>query len=112
MADDKLVYVCEGGDCSEKGSVELYEKLKDKLEERDPGLEKVKIRKYPCFGGCECGINVTVWPDKVFYSKVGDDDLDDIVEHLEGDGKPVERLQGHVEEDVEEIIWQMLDSPY
>ena len=108
---DKLVYVCEGGDCSEKGSVELYEELKAKLTDAE-GHETVRVRKYPCFGGCEHGINITVWPDKVFYSKVTDEDLPDIVEHLEGDGTVVDRLQGHVEPDVEEIIWQMLDSPY
>ncbi len=109
---DRLVYVCEGGDCSEKGSVDLYEKLKAKLAEIDPTGEKIRVRKYPCFGGCECGINVTVWPDRVFYSKVTDADLDDIVAYIAGKGDKVDRLTGKVEKDVEEIIWQMLDSPY
>jgi len=109
---DRLVYVCEGGDCSEKGSVELFEKLKARLAKIDPHEEKVRIRKYPCFGGCEHGINVTVWPDRVFYSKVAEGDLGDIVDHVEKDSPKVERLCGHVRPDVEEIIWQMLDSPY
>ncbi|MCB9881026.1 MAG: (2Fe-2S) ferredoxin domain-containing protein [Planctomycetes bacterium] len=109
---ERLVYVCDGGDCSEKGSVELYERLKEKLEAKDPDLERVKLRKYPCFGGCDCGINITVWPDRIFYSKVTDADLDEIAGHLEGEREPVERLRGHVEQDVEEIIWQLLDSPY
>ena len=108
----KLVYVCEGGDCTERGSVELFEKLRNKLHEIDPNEEKVRIRKYPCFGGCEHGINITVWPDRVFYSRVKDEDLDDIVEHIEKDGPKVERLCGIARRDVEEIIWQMLDSPY
>ncbi len=109
---DRLVYVCEGGDCSEKGSVELYEKFKARLAEVDPHEEKVRIRKYPCFGGCEHGINVTVWPDRVFYSKVTDDDLAAVVDHVENDAPKVERLCGVVKPDVEEILWQMLDSPY
>ncbi len=108
----KLVYVCEGGDCSEKGSVELFEKLKERLHEKDPKEEKVKIRKYPCFGGCEHGINVTVWPDKVFYSKVTEEDLDEVAGHIENDTEPVERLTGVVKPDVEELIWELLDSPY
>ena len=29
----------------------------------------IKIRRYPCFGACDQGINVTLYPDKVFYSK-------------------------------------------
>jgi (2Fe-2S) ferredoxin len=109
---DRLVYVCEGGDCSEKGSVELFEKLKGRLAEVDPGEEKVRIRKYPCFGGCEHGINITVWPDRLFYSTVTENDLGEIVDHLENEGPKVERLCDKVKPDVQQIIWEMLDSPY
>ncbi len=109
---DRLVYVCDGGDCSEKGSVELFEKLRNRLAEVDPGEEKARVRKYPCFGGCEHGINLTVWPDRVFYSKVKEDDLDEIVDHVEKNAPPLERLCGIVKKDVEDIIWEMLDSPY
>ena len=110
--EPRLVYVCEGGDCSEKGSVELFEQLRERLKELDPEEQKVRLRKYPCFGGCEHGINITVWPDRVFYSGVTQQDLPDIVEHLECDGAKVERLCGRVRPDVEEIIWHMLDSPF
>ncbi|MCB9881868.1 MAG: (2Fe-2S) ferredoxin domain-containing protein [Planctomycetes bacterium] len=110
MSDDKLVYVCEGGDCSEKGSVELYEELKAMLENSEL-KDHIRLRKYPCFGGCEHGINVTVWPDRVFYSKVGKADLEEVKNHIEG-GEPVKRLCGIVKPDVEDIIWEILDSPY
>jgi (2Fe-2S) ferredoxin len=104
--------VCEGGDCTEKGSGELFEKLKERLLELDPHEEKIKVRRYPCFGGCEHGINVTLFPDKVFYSHVEENDLDDIVRHIENGGEPVARLTGAVQPDVEEILWEILDSPY
>jgi len=108
----KLVYVCEGGDCSEKGSVEFFERLRARLHEKDPGEEKIKVRKYPCFGGCDHGINVTVWPDRVFYSMVKDEDIDEIAGHIENGEEPVKRLTGRVKPDVEELLWEMLDSPY
>jgi (2Fe-2S) ferredoxin len=108
----RLVYVCEGGDCSEKGSVELFEKLRARLHAIDPNEEKVRVRKYPCFGGCEHGINITVWPDRVFYSQVKEGDLDDVVEHIEKEGPKVARLCGKVKPDVEAIVWQMLESPF
>lgn len=108
----RLCYVCEGGDCTEKGSGDLFERLRAMLREVDPQEEKVKVRRYPCFGACEHGINVTVYPDKVFYSKVTEDDLPEIAAHVQGRGEPVERLCGKVEPDVEQIIWDMLDSPY
>ncbi len=108
----KLVYVCDGGDCAEKGSVELFETLRAKLAEIDPKEQRLRLRKYPCFGGCEHGINITVWPDRVFYSKITANDLDDVVDNIERDAPRIERLCGHVNPDVEEILWQMLDSPY
>jgi (2Fe-2S) ferredoxin len=108
----RLLYVCEGGDCTERGSGDLHDRIKDEMASSDPNEERVKVRRYPCFGGCEAGINVTLFPDKIFYSHVKEEDVAEIVEHVLGDGKPIERLTGHVEQDVEEIIWEMLDSPY
>jgi (2Fe-2S) ferredoxin len=107
----RLVYVCEGGDCSEKGSIDLCAELGGMLEERDKD-QKNRLRKYPCFGGCEHGINVVLFPDRVFYSKVRSADLPEIVEHLTGDGKPVERLTGVVPKDVEQIVWDLLDTGF
>jgi (2Fe-2S) ferredoxin len=108
----RLVYVCEGGDCSERGSGDIFDCLKEVFDARDPHEEKVRLRRYPCFGGCECGINVTVFPDRVFYSRVTKADVPDIVEHVLGEGEPVARLTGVVKPDVEQMVWEMLDSPY
>lgn len=107
----RLVYVCEGGDCSEKGSVELHAELGEMLAERD-AQGKNRLRKYPCFGGCDHGINVVLFPDRVFYSRVQRKDLAEIVEHLTGDGKPVERLCNVVPKDVEQITWDLLDTGF
>lgn len=49
----------------------------------------MRPRRYPCFGGCECGINVTVFPDRVFYSKVTKQDVGDIVHHVLDEGPPM-----------------------
>ncbi len=112
MSDPKLVYVCEGGECTEKGSGDIHDKLREQLVRIDPQEERVRVRRYPCFGGCECGINVTVYPDKLFYSGVREGDVPEIIQNLLGDGPPVERLQGAVQQDVEEMVWMMFDSPY
>lgn len=108
----RLIYVCEGGDCTERGSGDIHDQLKQVLDERDPREEKVRLRRYPCFGGCECGINVTVFPDRVFYSEVTKKDLPDLVEHVLDGGEPVARLTGKVKPDVEQMVWEMLESPY
>jgi len=107
----RLVYVCEGGDCSEKGSIDLHGELKTILADKDPD-GKNKLRRYPCFGGCEHGINVVLFPDRVFYSKVKKSDLPAVVEHLCDGGPVVERLTGHVPKDVETITWALLDTGF
>ena len=109
---NRLCYVCEGGDCTEKGSGDIFDKLRDLVKEFDPDEQRIKIRRYPCFGACEHGINVTLYPDKIFYSQVTEADLKEIAAHIKGDGDPVTRLCGKAEPDVEQIIWDMLDSPY
>ena len=107
----RLVYFCEGGDCSERGSVELHNELKEMLEERDPEGNN-RLRKYPCFGGCEHGTNVVLFPDRVFYSQVTKDNLGEIAKHLLDEGPMVERLTKKVEADVEQITWDLLDTGY
>ena len=109
---NRLCYVCEGGDCTEKGSGDVFEKLRELIVKFDPEQQRIKIRRYPCFGACEQGINVTLYPDKIFYSKVTEQDLPEIAAHIEGRGPKVERLTGKAQPDVEQIIWDMLDSPY
>lgn len=107
----RLVYVCEGGDCSEKGSVELHNELKAVLAERDPE-GKNRVRKYPCFGGCEHGVNVALFPDRVFYSKMTMKDLGPLCDRLCAGGPELEAKKGKVAKDVEEIVWQLLDTGF
>lgn len=112
MSDAKLVYVCEGGDCTERGSGDVHDSLKEMVKAIDPEEARVRVRRYPCFGACECGINVTVWPDRLFYSRVTKADLPELVENLLKGGCPVQRLRGQAKPDVEEMVWSLLDSPY
>ena len=107
----RLIYVCEGGDCSEKGSIELHNELKEMLAERDP-KRSIKLTKYPCFGGCEQGINVAVYPDKVFFSKIEEKDLPRLCDRLLEDGTDLSDRKKLVPPDVEEIVWELLDTGF
>ena len=109
--NSRLVYVCEGGDCSEKGSVELHNELKTLFESRDP-KKLNKLRKYPCFGGCEHGINIALFPDRIFYSKMTREDLDALVKHVCDDGPELKEKRGVVAPDVENIVWELLDTGF
>ncbi len=107
----RLVYVCEGGDCAERGSVELHNELKEMLLEADPD-KRNKVRKYPCFGGCEHGINMTLFPDKVFLSKLSQKDIPALCDYLTGKTPCPKDKTGVVPKDVEDIVWDLLDMGF
>jgi (2Fe-2S) ferredoxin len=79
------------GSCGEKGSQELFDRLKALLRER--GLEPpVMATRAYCLKHCSRGPVVAVQPDNVWYAGVTAADLEEICRsHLEG-GRPVERL--------------------
>ena len=76
------VLVCGGTGCTSSGSAQLIERFEQQLAEK--GLDKeVKVIRTGCFGLCEAGPVVIVYPEGTFYSRVKVDDVDEIVsEHL------------------------------
>jgi (2Fe-2S) ferredoxin len=79
------------GSCGEKGSPELFDRLKDLVRER--GLyARVMVNRTWCLKHCSRGPVLAVQPDNVWYAGVSPADLDEICRsHLEG-GAPVDRL--------------------
>ena len=76
------VLVCGGTGCTSSGSHQLIERFEQQLKEK--GLEKeVKVVRTGCFGLCEAGPVVIIYPEGTFYSRVKLEDVDEIVsEHL------------------------------
>ena len=88
------VLVCGGTGCTSSGSETLLTLLEEKLTEY--GLDKeVKPIRTGCFGLCEAGPVVIVYPEGTFYSHVAPNDVEEIVsEHLLK-GRVVKRLLHH-----------------
>lgn len=96
----KHIFVCtssringqQKGYCHTKDSVDLVMKFMEEIEERDLGGE-VFVSNTGCFGLCEKGPIVVVYPDNIWYGSVTVDDIEAIMEeHIEG-GTPVARLE-------------------
>jgi len=85
------VLICGGTGCTSSGSRQIRERLADELKAQ--GLEnEVKIVQTGCFGLCEHGPIMIIYPEGTFYSRVTPDDVPEIVsEHLLK-GRIVERL--------------------
>ncbi len=95
------VLVCGGTGCTSSGSSEIIDKFESGLSAH--GLEKeVKVVRTGCFGLCEAGPIVIVYPEGSFYSRVKPEDVEEIVEEHLLKGRIVERLL-HKEEDTSEV---------
>lgn len=95
---DKHIFVCcntrpaghPRGCCNPDGSDSLQKAFKKAIAER--GLKRVRANKAGCLDQCEKGPSVVVYPDNVWYGKVTEADVDEIVEQHIIHGQPVTRL--------------------
>lgn len=91
----KHVLVCGNADCVERGSLGLLEALRREVK-GSSGAREVKVTRTACMGRCGEGPTVAVYPDGVWYRRVGEQDAAEIVaEHLIGD-----RLVGRLVDDI------------
>ncbi|MGL5978588.1 MAG: NADH-ubiquinone oxidoreductase-F iron-sulfur binding region domain-containing protein [Erysipelotrichaceae bacterium] len=76
------VLVCAGTGCTSSNSLDVVAELRKVSEQYGLGSE-VKVIKTGCFGLCQKGPIVAVYPDKVFYGHVSSKDVERIVsEHF------------------------------
>lgn len=96
---ERHIFVCtssrmtgqQKGFCHTKEGVEVVSMFMQELEERDLG-GSVFVSNTGCFGLCEQGPIVVIYPDNVWYGSVTPDDVAEIVEsHIEGN-EVVKRL--------------------
>ena len=76
------VLICGGTGCTSSGSHKLMEHFEKAIKEK--GLEnEVRVVRTGCFGLCEMGPVVVVYPEGAFYARVKEENVDEIVsEHL------------------------------
>ncbi len=85
------VLICAGTGCTSSKSDRIADKMEEKLKE--VGLEKeIKVVRTGCFGLCALGPIMVVYPEGAFYSNVGLDDVDEVVEEHLLKGRIVKRL--------------------
>jgi len=97
---EKHVLVCGGTGCVANGSLAIYKRLRELVEEK--GLlaqvelfeedKGIGIRKSGCHGFCEEGPLVRIEPDKFLYIRVKLEDCEEIINTTLIEGHPVERL--------------------
>jgi len=92
LEDGKIhVMICGGTGCQASESMEIRKRLFDQVTKHELS-EKVEVHMTGCFGLCEVGPNIVVYPQGIFYCGVNLDDIDEIVEKHFINGDIVERL--------------------
>lgn len=96
----KKVLVCAGTGCVAGGSLDIYNKIKQLINEKgllvelelDHENEGIGVKKSGCHGFCEMGPLVRIEPENYLYLRVQLEDCEDIVQKTLIDNEPVERL--------------------
>src|ERR1051325_1596988 len=101
----KYVLVCQNTDCMQRGSGGLFEQLKEKLK----ASTDIEVKSYLCFGACQQGPNIVLYPQKVWYCGVKKDDVKDMANRA-GGGRVVERLPRGIDPPLKHLIYQVLDA--
>ena len=85
------VLVCAGASCVSSGCRAVAEALREQLAHH--GLDReIKVVETGCVGSCDLGPVMIVYPEAVFYQKVGPEDVAEIVESHLLKGRVVQRM--------------------
>lgn len=101
----KKILVCAGTGCVSSGSLEIFDRLTELLNERglscsvelkeEPHDNSVGMKKSGCHGFCEMGPLVRIEPQGWLYTKVKLSDCEEIIDKTVIAGEHIERLAYH-----------------
>ncbi len=82
---ERQIFVCtndcggEKASCGDQRGLDVFRALRTLAKER--GLHpRVRVAQATCLGQCSMGVNVMVFPDNIWYSHVGLDEIEIIAD--------------------------------
>ena len=68
-----------------------------KMAAKVEGIQNIRVQKAGCLGQCEHGISCVVYPEGVWYTLTGEENIPELLEHLRS-GTVAEELRMVVED--------------
>jgi NADH-quinone oxidoreductase subunit F len=85
-----LISVCAETGCIASGSLNIYKELEKEIKKIKN--RKIKLLKTGCHGFSEFDPAIVIYPEKIFYVKLKEEDIKEIVEKTIKNGEIIERL--------------------
>ncbi|MBN2720791.1 MAG: NADH-quinone oxidoreductase subunit NuoF [Proteobacteria bacterium] len=105
-----LMTVCGGPGCQASRCHDVASEIRKQVKDRE--LEKkIRLRVTGCHGFCEQGPIVLVGPEKIFYCRVKQEDVREILDHAANGGGAVERLL-YTDPDTGRTVIHEADVPF
>jgi (2Fe-2S) ferredoxin len=86
--------------------MEISEEIEQRLAAAG---SSVAVKPYLCFGACEMGPNIVLYPEGTWYTEVKPEDVEGIAGHILG-GEQVTHLAERVDPSLRELILDILDA--
>ncbi|HQI24129.1 MAG TPA: NAD(P)H-dependent oxidoreductase subunit E, partial [Smithella sp.] len=106
--NQKIITICAGTGCRGYGCIKVKDALEAELSKHNLNVE---IRATGCFGFCEKGPLVVIYPEKIFYQQVKVNDVKDIVEKTVAKGEILEKLL-YRDPNTKETVLKEEDVPF
>ena len=85
------IAICAGTGCMAYGTQKIVDRFREEIAAR--GLEaRIAFRTTGCHGFCEKGPMIVIHPERIFYQRIGIDDVPEIIEKTVLGGQIIDRL--------------------
>ena len=101
----QYVIVCQGSNCRPNGGPEVIARIQGAFKDH----ADYEVERFNCFGACAVSPNVIVVPDRLWFSYVYPEYVDNVVEAIRN-GEEVPGLANHVRPDVREAVYESMEE--
>ena len=80
--------------CQDCRAAEMRSYMKKRIKESGhSGKGQIRVNTAGCLDRCDLGPVMVIYPQAIWYTYLDEEDIDEIIENLLSEGRPIKRLQ-------------------